>query len=523
MKTDKNKFIILWVDDEIELLRSHIMFLKEKGYQIKTATNGVDALEIIKDTYISAVLLDEMMDGLNGLEVLKQIKELRPALPVIMITKNEEESLMENAIGQKISDYLTKPINPSQILLTLKKNLESRDITRVTQAQNYMQYFSKLNQEINMGIPSLEEWVNIHQKMIQWSMEFENNPQYDLQNILNEQKENVNEEFQKVVTDNYRNWINGETDFPLSPDILDTYIKPLVKSKTKTLFIVIDCMRYDQWAFIEPLLYDNFDIELHSHLSILPTATPYSRNAIFAGEYPKKIGELYPNLYADKDNDNGIGINEKEKELLNRYLQKEHLDVKNGVKYIKINNAEFGENIYSNFSDYNNGLVAMVVNFVDMLTHRRSSSQMLKEIIPDEASYRSVIKNWFRHSYIKKLFEKAGELGYIIVVTTDHGSTEVKDGLVVKADKSVSSNVRFKIGRNLNSDKKKTFYVQNPGEYKLPTTHVTDNFLFAKDKYFFMYPNNFRKYEKMFKGTFQHGGISMDEMILPVAILTPKK
>ena len=240
MQPNKNKFIILWVDDEIELLRSHIMFLEEKGYQVKTATNGVDALEIIKSTYISAVLLDEMMDGLNGLAVLEKIKVLRPALPVIMITKNEEESLMENAIGQKISDYLTKPINPSQILLTLKKNLESRNITRATQAQNYMQYFTKLNQEINFGINSLKEWTNIHKKMIKWEMEFDDNPQYDLQNILNEQKQSANEEFQKAVFNKYKNWINGEADIPMSPDILDTYLKPLLENGKKVLFVVID-------------------------------------------------------------------------------------------------------------------------------------------------------------------------------------------------------------------------------------------------------------------------------------------
>ena len=521
MQSNKNKFIILWVDDEIELLRSHIIFLEEKGYQVKTATNGVDALEIIKDTYISAVLLDEMMDGLNGLAVLEKIKILRPALPVIMITKNEEESLMEDAIGQKISDYLTKPINPSQILLTLKKNLESRDITRTIQAQNYMQYFTKLNQEIDIGINSLKEWINIHEKMIKWEMEFEDNTQYDLQNILKEQKQSINEEFQKSVVNNYENWINGSADIPMSPDILDTYLKPLLKNDKKVLFIVIDCMRYDQWSFIEPLLYDNFDIELYSHLSILPTATPYSRNAIFSGEYPDVINKIYPDIYANPDNDESM--NNKEKQLLNRYLQKAHLDVKNGVKYIKINNAEFGKTIYSNFSDYNNNLIAMIVNFVDMLAHKRSKSDILQEIIPDEASYRNIVKNWFKHSYIQKIFEKAGELGFTIVVTTDHGSTNVEEGTIVKADRTTSDNVRFKVGRNLKIDNKAALLVKDPKDFKLPITHITNNFAFAKDNYFFLYPNNYRKYQTLYKSTFQHGGISMNEMLLPVAILTPKK
>ena len=521
MQPNKNKFIILWVDDEIELLRSHIMFLEERGYQVKTATNGVDALEIIKSTYISAVLLDEMMDGLNGLAVLEKIKVLRPALPVIMITKNEEESLMENAIGQKISDYLTKPINPSQILLTLKKNLESRNITRATQAQNYMQYFTKLNQEINFGINSLKEWTNIHKKMIKWEMEFDDNPQYDLQNILNEQKQSANEEFQKAVFNKYKNWINGEADIPMSPGILDTYLKPLLENDKKVLFVVIDCMRFDQWSFIEPLLYDTFDIELYSHLSILPTATPYSRNAIFAGEFPDKINKIYPDIYANPESDESM--NSKEKQLLNRYLQKAHLNIKNGMKYIKINNAEFGKNIYSKFSDYNNNLIAMVVNFVDMLTHKRSKSDILQEIIPDEASYRSVVKNWFKHSYIKKIFEKAAELGFTIVVTTDHGSTNVEEGTIVKADKTTSDNVRFKVGRNLKIDNKTALLVKNPSDFKLPLTRVTNNFIFAKDNYFFLYPNNYRKYKNLYKSTFQHGGISIDEMLLPVAILNPKK
>ncbi|MBN2780478.1 MAG: bifunctional response regulator/alkaline phosphatase family protein, partial [Candidatus Marinimicrobia bacterium] len=341
MAENTSKHTILWVDDEIHLLRPHIIFLEEKGYEVKTATNGVDALEIIRHEYISAALLDEMMDGLDGLAVLEKIRELRPGMPVVMITKNEEESLMEDAIGKEISDYLTKPINPSQVLLSLKKNLDSADIAREMRAREFMDFYQATSAALYGGITSLKAWTAIHERLAYWQIEFSRNIQYDLEHFLSELLESANKEFQRLVADSYTAWVRQSPDIPMSPYVMDTYVAPLLRANKKTLFVLIDCLRYDHWLAIAPLFYQQFDTELRSHLSILPTATPYSRNAIFAGMYPDAINVRYPDLYANPDSEESM--NRYEAQLITDYLKKENLHLRNGHSFHKVSDSKYGD------------------------------------------------------------------------------------------------------------------------------------------------------------------------------------
>jgi CheY-like chemotaxis protein len=498
------------------------MFLEEKGYEVKTATNGVDALEIIKHEYVAAALLDEMMDGLDGLAVLEKIRELRPGMPAIMITKNEEESLMEDAIGKEISDYLTKPINPSQVLLSLKKNLDSADIEREAKAREFMSFYQAMTMELFDGITSLDRWAYVHDRITYWQIEFSKNTQYDLEHFLSELQDTANKEFQRLVMSDYTDWIQLPTGIPMSPQVLDTYVAPLLKQDKKTLFILVDCMRYDHWLAVAPMFYNQFDIELNAHMSILPTATPYSRNAIFAGMYPDAINVKYPDLYANPDSEDSM--NRYEDQLIGDYLKKTGIYLKNGHSFHKVSDSKFGDNLAKRFSDIrNNDLIVLVANFVDILAHKRSTSDLLMEIVPDEAGYRNVVRNWVEGSYLRRIIELAGDAGFEIVITSDHGSIRVNKGAVVKADRDSTDSVRYKTGRNLVVSGKSALYVKDTPRYRLPQTQLTGTYIFAKDDIFFLYPNNMKKYEKVYPGTFQHGGISMDEMILPVAQLSPKR
>ncbi|MDD3806736.1 MAG: bifunctional response regulator/alkaline phosphatase family protein [Candidatus Marinimicrobia bacterium] len=521
MKNEKKQKIV-WVDDEIHLLKPHILFLENKGYDVLTATNGVDALDIIRSQYIHAVLLDEMMDGVNGLAVLEKIKHLRPSLPVIMITKNEEESLMEDAIGRKISDYLTKPINPSQILLVLKKNLEGHHITQEAQAQQYMKNFGEMNIRINEDKSSLKHWATLHTDLCRWEIEFDENPQEELKNILNDQIFEANVRFEKQVIENYESWINGSADLPMSHQVLDTYVLPSLKNGEKVLLLVIDCMRLDQWLMLSPIIDQRFDSELYHQVSILPTATPYSRNALFAGDTTDKIYKRYPDIYDDPESEESM--NRYERNLLEDYLENRGLSKSVSSKFQKIIHSQQGEQIAAHFSDYLGvNFLTFVVNFVDILAHRRSESDILQEIVPNESSYRKIVRSWFENSYLLKILEKAAMQDYTLIVTSDHGSRKVSRGCLVKADKETSTSVRYKVGRNLKVPDKQAYCIRDPKRFRLPETQVYTNYIFARSDYFFLYPNNLRKYEKNYPDSFQHGGISLHEMILPVAILHPRK
>lgn len=515
--------IILWVDDEIDLLKAHILFLKSRGFDVIPASNGNDALNIVSHENVDIVLLDEMMAGKDGLTTLSEMKIIKPGLPVIMITKNEEESLMEKAIGSKITDYLTKPVNPSQILMACKKILEQKSITSEHASKNYMEEFHDISKRLYEDLGS-DDWIEIYKKLASWDIEFDDHPDLGLKETLEDQARDCNIEFGKFIEKHYVEWLHEDRHFrpTLSPDVLNKYVFPYLKNSEKVLFIVIDCMRLDQWLTFEPLLYDFYNIKTDYYYSILPSATPYSRNSIFSGLFPDDIQKLYPEIWGESDDDES-SLNRYESQMLGELFRREAIDIKNGFKYIKVLDSNTGWATDKKlFSLLESSFISLVVNFVDILAHRRSDSDFLKEIVPNEAGYRSIVRVWFQHSWIYSVLRKFSEYDFTIVLTSDHGSIRVQNDVKVVGDKATSPNIRFKYGKNLNCPPKYALVLKDPDKYKLPNLGINNNYLIAKENFYFVYPTNYHKFESYYRDTFQHGGISMEELILPIVTLSPK-
>jgi CheY-like chemotaxis protein len=518
---------ILWIDDEIELLRSHIIFLSEKGYIVDTVTNGEDAITAVQESDFDLILLDEMMAGMGGLETLAKLKEINQSIPVVMITKSEEESLMDEAIGGKIADYLTKPVNPSQILLVCKKILEAKRITGQYAAKDYLQDFNQISQSM-LSNPGFGDWIDIYLKIVNWDLELDLHPDLGLRDTLIDQKKEANKEFSKFVEKNYKHWINnvGAPDTPtLSTEIVQKYVLDYLRDDNSSIFFfVLDCLRLDQWIIMEKHLNDFFRINKDYYYSILPTATPYARNALFSGLFPVEIEKYYPELWTTGKEEDERSMNKYEKELLQQLIERRRIKLRNELKYIKIIDPDVGRNFEQNIHSFqNNHLTAVVVNFLDMIAHGRSDSDLLKEIAPDEAAYRSLTNSWFMHSSLFSTLKSIAKFRNArIIITTDHGSIRALRGAKVLGDREASTNLRFKYGRNLKVDEKNAVYIKNPLEYKLPKRGVTISYIISKEDYYFVYPTDYHKYLTYYKDTFQHGGISMEEMILPVIILEPK-
>ena len=509
---------ILWADDEIDLLEPHIRFLDQKGYHVVPVHSGEAALEEIRKKDFDLVLLDEMMDGIDGLETLEEIKKIYPGTPVVMVTKSEEESLMEDAIGGHISDYLTKPVNPSQILMVCKKILDHSDIVKKKIRSRYLEGFNLLSMRLIEAL-SLDEWIKTHEQLSQWQIELDKHPDLGFEEMLADQRETANREFARTVENEYINWLDDDSII-LSPRVASSAIKPILQGGEKVLFVVVDCMRLDQWLTLEPIFYEDYSLKKSTHISILPTATPYSRNAIFSGLFPAEILQRYPQYYQD-DSGNESGLNQFEKELLELQVKQWNLGVK--PKYFKPLQPTEGERLLNNFgSIQHEKLISVVVNFVDFVTHTRSESKIVQEMVPDESAYRSMIRTWFEGSWIYKLIQKSTQNGFTVIITSDHGSIKVQRGEKVLGDRETSAGIRYKHGRNISSTGKNAMRINDPAKYRLPVKNMNENFLLAKSSAFFLYPNNFHKYERMLKNTFQHGGISLDEMVLPIAILTGK-
>lgn len=511
---------ILWADDEIELLQSHLLYLEEKGYRIDGVANGDDAINAVQNGIYDLVLLDEMMPGKDGLTTLMQIKEVEPGVPVIMITKNKEESLMEEAIGAKIADYLTKPVNPSQILMACKKILEQAQISGEQASRKYVDEFNTISRLVASN-PGPDEWISIHTKLAQWEIEFDGLPEVGFKQTLQDQRNECNVEFGKYIEDRYPEWIHSPVpERPsLSVDVVKNSVVPLLQQEKPVLFIVVDCMRLDQWLTIERMLYHDYRIQKDYYFSILPTATPYSRNAIFSGLFPGEIQKEYPEIWSRAVDDEG-SMNRNEHTFLIDQLRLHGIDISGNSKYSKVLDAEQGRRVARDIKTLlDNRLITLVINFVDLLAHQRSESEFLQEIVPDEAGYRTIVRTWFERSWLLQVLKQIKDSGYTIVITTDHGSTLVQKPALVKADREASSNVRYKYGRNLNADPKQAIFVREPDEYKLPYRGINTTFLLAKENYYFVYPTDYNKYRSKLNNTFQHGGISLEEVILPVVTL----
>ena len=511
--------VLLWVDDEIEQLKAHIMFLEKKGYEVATVSNGTDAIELCGEQSFDLVLLDEQMPGLSGLETLQRIKQLQPALPVVMVTKSEEENIMEQAIGQKIADYLIKPVNPNQILLTLKKNIHRREIeAEVTQSQ-YQQNFQQIAMQI-MDCRSWQDWTDVYRRLVHWELQLSATDS-QMTDMLRMQKEEANLGFAKFVKKNYMDWIRGDGNPPLlSPGIFKEKVFPLLNAGQKVMLVVLDNFRYDQWRMLAQQLGDQFDIDEQLYCSILPTATQYARNAIFSGLMPDQIARMFPDLWVDEDEEEGKNLNEAPliQTQLDRYRRH------NTFSYHKVNNSQDADRLMQQFGQLDkNDLNVVVFNFIDMLSHARTESRMVRELANSESAYRSITLSWFRHSVIADFFRRLAQTDYRVVITTDHGSIRCTRPVKIVGDRNTNTNLRYKLGKNLSYDSRDLFVIREPAKAQLPSPNLSTSYVFATSDSFFAYPNNYNYYVSYYRDTFQHGGISMEEMIIPIVTLTGKK
>ena len=519
IRISMSKISILWVDDEIDLLKPHIIFLEKKNYSVTTCTNGADAIDLIDDENFDVVFLDENMPGISGLETLTEIKSKNSNLPIIMITKSEEEYIMEDAIGNKIADYLIKPVNPNQILLSLKKNLDHSRLVSEKTTSNYQQDFRKIAMDLSM-VNSYEEWTELYQKLVFWEIELENINDQGMIEILESQKQEANSQFFKFIKKNYEDWFHGYEKPTLSHTLFKDYVVPNIDKENGTLLVVIDNLRYDQWRVIEPLISDYYKkVAEKPFFSILPTATQYSRNAIFSGLMPSEMEKMYPN-YWKNDTEEG-GKNLYENDFLIEQIKRLNLNIKH--EYYKITNLRSGKQLADSYkSTKDNDLTVIVYNFVDMLSHAKTEMDVIKELADDDKAYRSLTKSWFLNSPLLEVIQKAQEMGQKLIITTDHGTINATTPTKVIGDKNISSNLRYKTGRSLSYNEKDVYAVNNPKDIYLPTINMNSSFIFAKEDLFFAYPNNYNHFVKYYKNTYQHGGISLEEMIIPCAILEPK-
>lgn len=511
---------ILWTDDEIDLLKPHILFLEKKNYEVTTCKSGTEAIELVKETNFDIVFLDENMPGLTGIETLSEIKAINDSLPVIMITKSEEEYIMEEAIGSKITDYLIKPVNPNQILLSLKKHLDTSRLVSEKTTLNYQQEFRKIAMDLG-GVNSYEEWADLYKRLVYWELELENIEDQGMHEILESQKSEANNQFAKFIERNYEDWFEEDEKPVMSHTLFREWVVPVLKEKEPVLFIVIDNLRYDQWKAFEPIINNYYKKEKeNTYCSILPTATQYARNAIFSGMMPSDMEKRYPDLWLN-DTEEG-GKNMSEDKFLETQLRRLGLNNINW-EYHKITSLKGGKKLVDNFNSIkNNDLTVVVYNFVDMLSHSKTEMEVIKELASNDKSYRSLTESWFKNSPLLEMIQKAQQLGLKLILTTDHGTINVKNPSKVIGDKNTSLNLRYKTGKSLTYEKKEVVAATDPKKMHLPTINMSSSFIFAKGDMFFAYPNNYNYYVSYYRNTYQHGGVSLEEMIIPFVIMSPR-
>ena len=515
-----NSIKILWVDDEIDLLKPHILFLEKKNYEVTTCNNGRDAIDIFQDENFDIVFLDENMPGMNGLETLAEMKEKKSSIPVIMITKSEDEYIMEEAIGSKIADYLIKPVNPNQILLSLKKNLDHSRLISEKTTLDYQKEFRKISMEMSM-VNSYEEWIEFYKKLIFWELELENIDDQNMFQILESQKNEANALFGKFIEKNYEDWFEPKADKPvLSHNLFKQLVIPELKKKENVLFVVIDNLRYDQWKAFESVVNNHYKLESEvPYFAILPTATQYARNAIFSGLTPLEMEKQFPQYWRNDVEEGGKNLYEAE--FLAAQLKRNGLNI--SQEYFKITNLANGKKLAENFKALkDNKLVTVVYNFIDMLSHAKTDMDVVKELASDDKAYRSLTLSWFKNSPLLEIIQQAQKLGFKLIITTDHGTINCKNPSKVIGDKNTSLNLRYKTGRSLTYENKDVYAVRDPKRIGLPSINMTSIYIFAKNDFFLAYVNNYNHYVSYYRNTYQHGGISLEEVIVPFLVFNPK-
>jgi len=512
---------ILWADDEIDLLKPHILMLEEKGFRVTPVSNGDDAVACASREKFDAILLDESMPGRGGLSALEAIKERDPSIPIVLVTKNEAESLMDEAIGRRIDDYLLKPVRPMQIFLALKRLFESDRLQENRLARDYVAELAQLRAGSSGGL-GWEGWIDLYSRSAQWDVELDLLDDGGLRQAQGDQRRELNVEFSTFVESVYEASVHGGPAPPLSTNVVERWVAPHLREGKQVFFLVIDCMRLDQWLTVEPLIRSYFDVTLDHQVSIIPSATPYARNAIFSGLLPDEIHRLHPDYWQETTNDER-SKNRYERQLLEHQLRRLDIQLPSGLKYLKVYNADEASHVRRNVVTYQNiPLVAIVFNFLDMLTHGRSESDLLKELAPDESAFRSVMRSWFLHSAVFDALKWMARQKCVVVITSDHGAVLSRRSALVYGNRETSTNLRFKFGANLGCDPKQAVHLKEPSRFRLPAESMNKQYIIAKEDYYFIYPTKFHEYENKYRGSFQHGGISLEEMILPVATLTPR-
>ncbi|MDC1106135.1 PglZ domain-containing protein [Prolixibacteraceae bacterium] len=512
---------ILWVDDEIEMLKPHIIFLTTKGYEVEVATNGYDAIDMIKEQRFDIVFLDEHMPGITGLETLPLIKEQDDSIPVVMVTKSEEENLMEEALGSKIADYLIKPVRPSQMLLCLKKVLENQRLVSEKITTDYRQSFMELSDQIN-ACEDIEDWKRLFVKLEKWEVELSDGGNNTMDEVLSMQMKEANQAFFKFVQRNYKDWHNaGIHNFSLnSVNAISKGVFPLLDESKKVFMLVIDNLRFDHWLALKDLIQTNYSVVREDVCcSILPTATMYARNSLFAGLTPNQIATLHPDCWVSEDEEGFKNLHEET--LLHHQLERYKREER--VQFIKASNATTGGKVMEHYSKIKQSdFSVLVINFIDMISHARTDMEMIKELASDEAAFRSLAKSWFEHSQLKELLEKLSEDNIHVVLTSDHGTTRVKNAVKIQGEKNTNTNLRYKLGRNLKYPSKNVYEINRPNDIGLPHPQVSTKYIFGKPSDYFVYKNNFSQFSSTYFDTFQHGGISLEEMLVPFVVLSPK-